>query len=174
MKYQLSLTSILKTRKHALRKGPRPISLKEFNHIVLKARLPVLRRQHALIKALMMETQRRFALKLRAFAVMPDHVHLVVKVESRKQWADALRFFCGQVALKMKRGKLWAERAWSRIVRAGRDYRGVTAYVWNNPFRAGIFHLPIDSISIFNDILFGEWNSLLAQGSDPPQISFSF
>ncbi len=153
MKCQLSL---LKLKKHSSRKVARPISLKEFNHVVLKARRPVLRRNHVLIKALMMEMQRRFGLKLRAIAVMEDHIHFVAKVESRKQWADALRFFCGQVALKIGRGRLWAERAWSRIVRTGRDYRGVTLYVWRNPIKAGIFNSSVDATYILNGILFGD------------------
>jgi REP element-mobilizing transposase RayT len=101
------------------------------------------------------EAQKRFGIELRAFAVMPDHCHLVVKVSSRKQFADALRFFTGQVALKMGRGKLWAERAWSRVVRYGRDYAGVIHYVWNNPIKARIFHIQIDAIWILNGILFG-------------------
>jgi REP element-mobilizing transposase RayT len=102
-----------------------------------------------------METQRRFGIELRAFSVMPDHVHLIVKVSTRKQWADALRFFTGQVALKMGRGKLWAERLWSRVVKAGRDYRGAMNYVWRNPFRAGIADLRIDAVIVINGILFG-------------------
>lgn len=116
----------------------------------------MLRLNYRLIQSVLIETQRRFGLQLRAFAVMPDHVHLVVRVTSRKQWADSLRFFAGQVALRLGRGRLWAERAWSRIVKAGRDYRGVIHYVARNPFKAGIADLTVDSFWIANGVLFGE------------------
>jgi REP element-mobilizing transposase RayT len=153
--------SLLKQKQYASRKVARPISTTEFNHIVVKARLPILRRQHRLIQAVLIEAQKRFGIELRAFAVMPDHCHLVVKVSSRKQFADALRFFTGQVALKMGRGKIWAERAWSRVVRWGRDYAGVIQYVWNNPIKAGVFDLYVDAVWIVNGVLFGELPDLL-------------
>jgi REP element-mobilizing transposase RayT len=153
MRSQLSL---LKEKKYASRKVARPISTKEFNHIVVKSSLPILRRQYRLIQLVLIEAQKRFGIELRAFAVMPDHVHLVVKVSSRKQFADALRFFTGQVALKMGRGKIWAERAWSRVVRWGRDYAGVVQYVWNNPIKGRVFDLRIDAVWILNGILFGD------------------
>jgi REP element-mobilizing transposase RayT len=150
------------------RKTARAISTKGYNHIVVKARVPVLRLQYRLIQAVLMETQRRFGIELRAFAVMPDHCHLIVKVGSRSQFANALRFFSGQVALKMKRGRLWAQRAWSRVVRHGRDYVGAVRYVWRNPIRAGIFSSRIDTLFIVNGALYGS-----AQWEDPPDMDFA-
>ena len=147
---------LFQTKSYAARKVRRPISLKEYNHLILKARLPILRRQHALVHSILMETQRRFGVRIRAFSLMPTHIHLVVKVESRTQWANALRFFAGQLALKLGRGKLWVERAWSRIVRSGRDYAGVLQYICENSTRAGIFNLRIDGIVVVNGLLWGE------------------
>ena len=143
-------------KKYSGRKIIRPVSLREFNHIVVKSKLPVLRLNYRLIQSVLIETRRRFGIRLRAFAIMEDHVHLVVKVDSRKQWADSLRFFTGQVALRLKRGKIWAQRAWSRVVKAGRDYCGAVRYVWSNPFKAGIADLGIDAVFVINGILFGD------------------
>ena len=84
--------SLIKEKKYAARKCSRPISLRGANHIVLKAKRPTLRRQQVVIRRLIRENQERFGVKLRALAIMDDHVHLVVKVSSRKQFADALRF----------------------------------------------------------------------------------
>jgi REP element-mobilizing transposase RayT len=171
MRGQLSL---LNQKKYSGRKVARPISTKEFNHIVVKSRLPILRLQYRLIQLVLIEAQRRFGIELRAFAVMPDHCHLVVKVSSRKQFADALRFFTGQVALKMGRGKLWAERAWSRVVHHGRDYVGVVQYVWNNPIKGRVFDLRIDAVWILNGRLFGDPSAERCGHESIAQIGFGF
>lgn len=147
--------NLFQFRKYSGRKLTRPVATREFNHLIVKSRLPILRLNHLLIQAVLMKTQRRFGIQLRAFAVMPDHVHLIVKVSSRKQWADALRFFSGQVALRLGRGRIWAERAWSRVVKSGRDYSGAVQYVARNPFKARIADPRIDSLWIADGILFG-------------------
>jgi REP element-mobilizing transposase RayT len=168
MRKQLSL---LKQKQYAGRKIARPVSTKEFNHIVVKSKLPILRLQYRLIQAVLIEAQKRFGIEVRAFAIMPDHCHLVVRVGSRKQFANALRFFTGQVALKMGRGKLWAQRAWSRVVHQGRDYIGAVLYVWNNPIKGRVFDIRIDAVWILNGILFGD---LAPDWETITQTSFSF
>jgi REP element-mobilizing transposase RayT len=158
--------SLFIQKTNAARKSARAISTKEYNHIVVKARVPILRLHYRLIQLVLIETQRRFGIELRAFSVMPDHCHLIVNVSSRSQFANALRFFTGQVALKMGRGKIWAQRAWSRVVRHGRDYVGAVLYVWRNPIRAGIFNTEMDAVFIVNGVLFG-----CARFLDPPDLA---
>ena len=106
---------------------------------MLKSRYPNLRRHQPIIRALIRETQDRFGLKVRALAVMEDHVHLVVKVSSRKQFADALRFLAGGIAQKISGAKVWAKRAWSRPIKVARDLQTVEFYVARNSIRAGIY-----------------------------------
>jgi len=88
--------TLLKERKYAKRKVARAISLRGANHVVLKASTPTLRRHHAKIKLEIKRAQERFSVKIRALAIMPDHIHLILKVSSRAQFANALRMLAGQ------------------------------------------------------------------------------
>jgi len=105
-----------------------------------------------LVRAVIRETQDRFGVKLRAFAVMSNHIHLVVKVSSRSQFANALRFLAGQLALKVAASKLWRARAWSRPVQTRRDIDGVTLYVACNPLREGLRSLD-DTFLLIDGVL---------------------
>jgi REP element-mobilizing transposase RayT len=135
MRSQLKLFT---EKKYAKRKTTRALSLRGHNHIILKAKKPVLRRHHAQIKFLIQETQKRYGLRLKALAIQPDHIHLLARIPSRKAFGDAFRFLAGQIAMKVASGKLWNQRIWSRAVTALRDYRNVMTYVWRNPFKAKI------------------------------------
>lgn len=146
---------LLKEKRYVARKTARSISTRHFNHVVLKARRPILRKNVAVVRALIRETQLRFGIRLRALAIMPDHVHLIVQVGTREQFQNALRFLAGMIALKIARRKLWLKRAWSRVVRSGRDQWNAELYVWRNPLRAKIFS-GWDSAEIRGGILWVE------------------
>lgn len=130
--------TLLREQKYEGRKTARPISLSGANHVVFKARRPVLRRNIPRIRRLLREAQDRFGIRIHALAIMPDHIHLVLRVSSRKQFADSLRFFAGMAAKLVTRFGLWRARAWSRPLRWGRDLRNAFLYVWRNPYRARI------------------------------------
>jgi REP element-mobilizing transposase RayT len=84
---------------------------------------------------------------------MEDHIHLIVRVSSREQFANALRMLAGTIARRIKRrGRLWRARAWSRVVTQGRDLARAIHYVAANPFRAGIW-TDLDSFYIVDGIL---------------------
>ncbi|MBI2606283.1 MAG: transposase [Deltaproteobacteria bacterium] len=135
MRVQLKL---FREKKYSSRKIARTLSTRAYNHVVMKAGRPILRKHHFLIKKTLRETQERFGLRIRAIAIMPDHVHLVVQVPSRALFANAMRFLAGMIALRIGKGKLWRARCWSRIVREGRDLWNATTYVWRNSIKAGI------------------------------------
>ena len=144
--------TLIKEKKYAARKCARPISLRGANHIALKSKRPILRWHQAVIRELIRETQYRFGLKIRALAVMEDHVHLVVKVSSRKQFADALGFLAGGIAQKLTLAKLWTKRAWSRPINVARDLQTVETYVARNSIKAGLYTTG-DAYFILNGIL---------------------
>ena len=109
------------------------------NHVILKSRLPVLRKHRSVVMKSIRETQDRFQIRLRALAVMETHIHLIVRVSDRKQFANALRMLAGTIARRIaKKGKFWLQRSWSRIVKPGRDLNTATLYVACNPLKAGI------------------------------------
>lgn len=132
--------SLIPKQKYRKRKVARAIAVRRgANHIVLKARVPLLRKNRDLVMKSIRDTQDRFGIRLRALAVMPDHLHLIARVATRRQFADALRMLAGTIARRiMKKGALWRARAWSRVVTAGRDLETVTMYVLKNPLKARI------------------------------------
>ena len=144
---------LIREKKYAKRKIARPISLRAANHVVLKAKQPLLRRHNSRIRQIVRDTQGRFKIKIRALSVMPDHVHLIIKVSSRKQFADSLRYLTGQIALKISGAKLWRTRAWSRTLTWGRDQQTAELYVWNNAVKARCFRDDFDTTYILDGIL---------------------
>jgi len=144
--------TLIKERKYPKRKVARAISLRGANHVVLKASAPILRKHHAKIKFEIRKAQDRFSVRVRALAIMPDHIHLILKVSSRLQFANALRMLAGQIALGVKGTKLWKQRLWSRPVKPGRDQDNATLYVARNSIKAGLVAV-IDSFYIVDGIL---------------------
>ncbi len=130
----------------------RSISLRGANHLVLKSLRPTLRRHYSEIRQVLRETQDRFGVKISALAVMGDHIHLVLRVSSRTQWANALRFLTGQLAQRIAGAKLWRARAWSRPVQTHRDLWAVERYVASNPIKAKLWSLA-DSFMIVDGVL---------------------
>ena len=109
------------------------------NHVILKARIPILRRHRAIVLRSIRDTQDRFHIRIRALAVMSDHLHLVIRVTHREQFANAMRMLAGTIARRiMKKGTLWRQRVWSRLVLEGRDLWNVCEYVIQNPHKAAI------------------------------------
>lgn len=152
---------LLKEKNFSGRKTARPISLRGANHITLKANAFVLRRYHVTIKKVLCQTQRRYGVKLNAFAIMGNHIHFCIRVPSRKAFADAMRFLAGKIAVAIEHGKLWICRVWSRPITSRRDLSRVTHYIALNPFKAGIFDPLIDELFIQGGIL-----------RDSPDLSF--
>ncbi|MBI3557447.1 MAG: transposase [Deltaproteobacteria bacterium] len=131
--------ALIREKKYTARKIARPISLRGANHLVMKSKRPTLRRHQPVIRQIIRVTQDRFGVKIRALAVMSDHVHLVIKVGSRAQFANALRFLAGQIAQMVSGTKLWRARAWSRPLKTLGELHTVDTYVARNPIKAGIY-----------------------------------
>lgn len=105
-------------------KTARDISLKCWHHVIFKAKAPVLRKHHVLIRQVLMQTQQRYGIRIKAIAIMPDHVHFLISCGPaiREMFYNALKFFASKVALGilhksgLKTGRLWRDRVWSRVV----------------------------------------------------------
>jgi REP element-mobilizing transposase RayT len=130
---------LLTEKKYLARKTVRAIGIRQPNHVTFKARLPILRANHLVVKQLVRETQRRYGIRIRALAIMDNHLHFLIQTPSREAFQNSLRFLSGQIALKLSHGKLWLRRCWSRVVTWGRDYLNVKRYIEANPEKAGIF-----------------------------------
>lgn len=141
-------------KKYSGRKATRPISIRGWNHVVMKSRYYVLRRNHVLVKRLVRKTQDRFGMRIRALSVMENHVHVLMRAPSREHFANAMRFLCGGIGRKLclklrikpkgirgDAGTFFSQRIWSRIVKRERDLRTVELYIWRNPLQEGIFSM---------------------------------
>lgn len=128
--------TLLKEKKFTKRKVARAISLRGANHVILKTNKHILRKHIPQIRKLIRGTQDRFQIKIRALSIMSNHIHLIIKAQSREQFADSLRFLAGMLALKIAKSKLWTQRAWSRPLKWGQDLRNTELYVWKNAIKA--------------------------------------
>jgi REP element-mobilizing transposase RayT len=84
-----------------------------------------------------------FGYRLHVFALMPDHLHLLINptgsskslnelVGGLKSMTTRALWTCGW------EGKVWQERFHDHILRDHEDPRGVAAYILENPVRAGL------------------------------------
>ncbi len=153
------------------RKVARVVSTKQFMHIVMKARFPVLRQNHEFIKTIIKKEQIHWGIKIKNIAIQPDHIHLCVKVSSRIVFFNFMRVVAGVIGKKLLRRintnqkvfvrkgiykqfkTFWKQRVWTRIVHFGKDLRGVLLYIAQNPFKAGLFNQKIDRSLLVDGIL---------------------
>lgn len=117
-------------------------TLKQSQHLVLRARLPVLRikRNRMLISHLLVEISKRFQVKIYNNSLNSNHIHLLVKAPTEKALHDFTRVLAGQIAQRITgavRGKknkfgFWLKAAWKRMVNWGRDFWGLHQYIYRN------------------------------------------
>lgn len=116
--------------------------MKHSEHLVLRARLPVLRlkRNQMVLSALLFEMSERFGVRIYNNSLNSNHIHLSVKAKNQKDLHDFLRVFAGQIAQRITgavRGKknrlsFWLKPAWKRIVHWGRDFLNLNQYIYQN------------------------------------------
>ena len=116
--------------------------MKHAEHLVLRARLPVLRmkKNKALISRLLFEISEKFSVKIYNNYLNSNHIHLLVKAPTQKNLHDFLRVLTGQIAQRItgavrgKRNKLsfWLKPAWKRMVHWGRDFLNLHQYIYQN------------------------------------------
>jgi putative transposase len=93
-------------------------------------------------------TARTMKFEILAYCLMPDHVHLLV--EGKTESADLRRLVkrlkqgSGQAYASLRRGPLWQEGYYERVLRAEDDARVVARYIVANPVRAGLVRNPTE------------------------------
>ncbi|MFM8313933.1 MAG: transposase [Deltaproteobacteria bacterium] len=116
--------------------------MKHSEHLVLRARLPILRlqRNKAIISKLLCECSHKFKVKIYNNSLNSNHIHLLLKARHHKDIHDFLRVLTGQIAQQITgavRGKknslsFWLKPAWKRIVHWGKDFLGLHRYIYQN------------------------------------------
>ena len=83
------------------------------------------------------------AILLYAYCLMPDHLHLLLRLTSR-QWnlgdivGSFKKFSTKQSWALGFTGHLWQDRFYDHIVRKGEDGHQIAAYIEHNPVRKGL------------------------------------
>jgi len=131
------------------RKLARPIDLRTPLHVVLRSARAreswSLRKQQNArrVERTLRRFAKRYGLRVYRFANAGNHLHILIKSRCRLGVQNFLRAFAGVTARLVTGarkglavGPFWDFLSYSRIVRWGRDFRGVRAYVARNELEA--------------------------------------
>jgi REP element-mobilizing transposase RayT len=84
--------------------------------------------------------------RLHAYAVMPNHVHLLIEpLTDPSRLLKSLKRFSGRAANQLlgRTGEpFWQKESYYHWVRNGQEYIRILAYIENNPVKAGIVKTP--------------------------------
>lgn len=85
--------------------------------------------------------------RLIEWCVMPNHVHVMIKLASNVGLSEVVRIWKGGSAAEINRllnrnGKLWFREYHDRLVRDLDHYHDCRAYIRNNPVKAGLCAMP--------------------------------
>jgi putative transposase len=142
-------------RKKKSGRGQRPLSKKDPLHLVFKADKSALRekslrgyRGFSLVNKIIKQYASRFYIKVDQISVQNDHIHLLIRCQSRFLFHHFFRVTAGQIAQTLMkegllttrgmtdtprgRSKLWKHRPFSRIVKSWKAYRIVKNYILLN------------------------------------------
>ncbi len=127
------------------RKTYRPLDPKSTIHLVLKSSRAkgmwsLLHRRHKTrIQDLLEKLAKENGIKIYRYANVGNHLHLLLKIHSRRGFQKFLRVFTGRVALLITQarkgnpqGKFWDAIAFTRIVQWGKDFTRITRYFFKN------------------------------------------
>jgi REP element-mobilizing transposase RayT len=82
---------------------------------------------------------------LHAYAIMPNHVHMLVESSvPMARWLGSLKSYTANVAnerLGLK-GPFWQDESYDHLVRNDDEFDRIQRYIENNPVSAGLVHVP--------------------------------
>src|SRR5687768_17989457 len=138
--------------KKAHARSARPLSSKKALHIVLKSDQAVWTKERDLrlsskkqvIEKILTDQLTKYGIKLYNFAIAINHIHLLIKFNSRAKYLSWIKRITGLIARKMllaERGSPSKEsflthRPFTRIVKWGKDFYGVIKYIEQNILEA--------------------------------------
>lgn len=104
-----------------------------------------------IVGALQFRHQERYVLL--DWVIMPDHVHLIVYPMMAERGFFSLSKIIGSIKgwtaheinrTVNRRGSLWQDESFDRVIRSDGEYRKYAFYIWMNPVEAGLAHDPRD------------------------------
>ena len=147
----------------------------------LKAGLPSLRRSGAHIWLLraFSASNARGRIRIAHYSIQSNHLHLLVEADDREMLSRgvqglAIRIACGLNKWWKRKGKIFADRFHSRLLKTPREVRYAIRYVLMNAKHHGV---PLDSIDPFSSTKeFDGWKEAqrtrpkMQKGLKPPRL----
>ena len=91
------------------------------------------------------ETRYRFDMRIYAYVIMPEHVHLLVSESDKETLANAMHFlklsFTKTLGYK---GSFWEKRYYDRNIRDANEFDEKLGYIHRNPVKRGLCLRPED------------------------------
>ena len=111
-------------------------------HIVISSEQRVLRKHSRLVRRIIQKAATKWGVNIYEMSIMPDHIHLLVRVPSRLAYRFFIQWVTGAIALILK--IKWKYRPFTRVVAWGLGYRRAKNYVKMNELEAQgeIVHQP--------------------------------
>jgi REP element-mobilizing transposase RayT len=76
---------------------------------------------------------------LRSMVVMPDHVHLLVRLTEKVELSSAMRLFKGRLSTVLRKRELhWQGGYFDHRLRPDEDRLPIFRYIFLNPYQAGL------------------------------------
>ncbi len=116
------------------RKSARPICTKRAMHLVLKASEFRLKKNEHLIRVEVGRAAKKWGVSIYQYAIASDHIHLLIRVPTRRAYRYFIQRISGVIALKLK--LKWAFRPFTRVVEWGLGYKRAKNYIRMNFFEA--------------------------------------
>jgi REP element-mobilizing transposase RayT len=95
-----------------------------------------------------------------AAIVMPDHVHLLLRLKEGYSLSRIMHGIKGASAHKINlhrgtKGQVWQNESYDRIVRNGKEFDDKLKYMFNNPLKKGLTDNPSNYVGWYynNDLL---------------------
>ena len=102
-------------------------------------------RSIALLRQTMREVKKHHPFFMRAYVVLPDHFHLLLRVHESTNISKVLHAIKRNFTLNHKRtngtnssAKLWQRGFWDHVIRDDRDYLNHINYIHYNPVKHGL------------------------------------
>ena len=126
------------------RKSKRPLSTKHPLHLVLKSCLKgVFNPGNKSLKELIRSQCHQFGIKIYDLALNWSHIHLVIKIQDRKDYLKLIRSLTSILAGRIRRAKkdlinedIFTLRPFTRILTWGRDFKNALEYQVLNQLEA--------------------------------------
>ncbi len=111
---------------------------------------PLSRAEISLVKQHLLFGHTRYY-KLLAAQVMPDHVHLILRPHPPFSLSRILKGIKGATARKLnrrrrRRGSLWQDESFDRIIRSEKEFREILDYMFRNPVSTGLAADPLSYV----------------------------